>query len=113
MKKTRKSKKPTPAKGFIQSGILFIGDPVYMSGSLATPGSEAAIDPLNPFLNWGMFTDSLNDQDLSLPFPGAIEEGSTGRGIAVQTNRLSGSYTLQKKFDEAGKLLEIKVKFHD
>lgn len=114
MKKTRKSKKAPPLKGFLQSGILFIGDPVYMSGDLSQPGSEALESPENPFLNWGKFTDSLGEQDLSLPFPGAIDDStSSGRGIAVQTNRLSGRFELSKKFDESGKLVQLVVKFYE
>lgn len=110
---TRK-KKPAPLNGFLQSGILFIGDPVYMSGNLSAPGSEALESLENPFLNWGKFTDSLNDQDASLPFPGAINpETSSGRGIAVQTNHLSGKFTITKKYDKGGKLLQLVVKFHE
>lgn len=114
MKKPRKSKKAAPLKGFLQSGILFIGDPVYMSGDLSQPGSELLESRENPFLNWGRFTDGLGDKDVSLPFPGAIEEGSTGRGIAVQTNHLSGRFEIKKKLcPKTGKLLQIVVKFYE
>lgn len=101
-------------KGFLQSGILFIGDPVYMSGDLSQPGSEAIESPENPFLNWGKFTDSLGSEDASLPFPGAIDDStSAGRGIAVQTNRLSGRFEIEKTFDENGKLSQLLVKFYE
>lgn len=118
LKKKRAKKKSTPKakplKGFLQSGILFIGDPSYMAGDLSQPGSELLESRDNPFLNWGKFTDSLGDQDISLPFPGAIDDStSSGRGIAVQTNRLSGRFELSKKFDASGKLLQIVVKFYE
>lgn len=101
-------------KGFLQSGILFIGDPVYMSGDLSQPGSEAIESPENPFLNWGKFTDSLGSEDASLPFPGAIDDStSAGRGIAVQTHRLSGRFEIEKTFDENGKLSQLLVKFYE
>lgn len=113
-KKTRKSKKKQPLKGFLQSGILFIGDPSYMAGDLSQPGSEVIESRENPFLNWGKFTDSLGSEDMSLPFPDAIEEGSTGRGIAVQTNYLSGRFEIKKKLcPKTGKLLQIVVKFFE
>ena len=112
-KAPRKSKKKAPLKGFLQSGILFIGDPSYMAGDLSQPGSEHAESRENPFLNWDKFTHSLNDQDQSLPFPGAIQDNSDGRGIAIHTNYLSGRFEVKKKFDKDGKLLEIKVKFYE
>lgn len=104
----------SPLKGFLQSGIIFIGDPVYMSGDLSQPGSEALESPENPFLNWGKFTDSLGSEDASLPFPGAIDDStSAGRGIAVQTHRLSGRFEIEKTFDENGKLSQLLVKFYE
>lgn len=113
MKKTRKSKKPAPLKGVMQSGILFIGDPTYMQGDLSKPGSEALECPENPFYNWGRFTNSLNYKDTSLPFPGAIEEDSTGRGVVLYTNIQEGQYEIKKKIcKETGKLLQVTIKFH-
>lgn len=113
MKSPRKKKTP-PLKGFLSSGILFIGDPSYMAGELSQPGSELLESRENPFLNWDKFTQSLDSQDKSLPFPGAIDEATShGRGIAVQTNMLSGRFEVEKKYDEAGKLLQLVVKFYE
>lgn len=106
--------KPAPLKGFISSGILFIGDPSYMAGELSQPGSELLESRENPFLNWDKFTSSLKDEDQSLPFPGAIDDNTShGRGVAVQTNRLSGRFEVEKQFDEKGRLSQIVVKFYE
>lgn len=100
-------------KGFIQSGIIFIGDPVYMSGDLSQPGSEDVVDPANPFKNWGRFTDSIGDTDVNMPFPGASEPTATGRGIIIQTGLLSGQYEIVKEYDENGKLSQLVIKINE
>ncbi len=106
MKKTKKQ----TLKGFIQSGIIFIGDPVYMSGDLSQPGSETLVDPANPFKNWGAFTHSYGDADANMPFPGASEPDANGRGIVVQTGMQSGQYELTKKYDKEGKLSQLVIR---
>jgi hypothetical protein len=98
-------------KGFLQSGIIFIGDPAYMSGD-TRPEVKLPEELLNPFVNWDKFTEAIGTEDTNLPFPGAFEN-STGRGCAVHTGRLSGGYEVVKEFDEQGKLLQIRVVFHD
>lgn len=97
-------------KGFLQSGILYIGDPSYMAGDMSQPDSEKIIDLTNPFRNWDSFTDSINDEDAVLPFPGTVD---SGRGIAIQTHRLSGQYEVSRIEDADGKLLELKITFKD
>lgn len=117
-------------KGYLQSGILFIGDPQYMSGpteygtvpvggrmSSSQLTQAVAIDitpedPYNPFRSWDRFAAKLGEQDKALPFPGASEE-SDGRGIAVQTNRMSGQYEIERIEDGKGRLLELRVTFKD
>ena len=116
-------------KGFLQSGVLYIGDPQYLSGPIeyatvpAAPLSGRELtpailvditpeDPYNPFRSWDRFADKLGEQDaLSLPFAGAYIE-SDGRGIAIQT-RLSGQYEVERIEDAAGKLLELRITFKD
>lgn len=98
-------------KGFLQSGIIYIGDPAYMSGD-TRPEARLPEEELNPFINWDKFTESIGTEDANLPFPGAINENSSGRGCAVHTGHLSGSYEVVKEFDEAGKLLQIRIVFH-
>lgn len=100
-------------KGFLQSGLLFIGDPAYMSGD-TRPEVRLPEEELNPFINWDNFTNSIGGEDANLAFPGALNEQSTGRGCVVQTGRLSGRYELIKEFcPSTGKLLELRIKFHD
>jgi len=116
-------------KGYIQSGILFIGDPQYMSGPAEyvtktvgmlngrelSPGYAVDItpeDPYNPFRRWDDFRSKVGEDDLSLPFPGAYT-ASDGRGVAVNTHRVDSQYEIEKHFDDSGKLLEIRIKFRD
>lgn len=100
-------------KGFIQSGIIFIGDPSYMAGDLSQPGSEDIVDPINPFKNWGVFTEGLKGEDVNMGFPGAIEDNSIGRGIVIQTGLLNGQYEIVKEYDSAGKLSQIVIKIRE
>lgn len=116
-------------KGYLQSGILFIGDPQYMSGPVEyetvpvgrvsgnslTPAVAVDVtpeDPYNPFRSWDRFADKLGTEDKALPFPGASVE-SDGRGVAVQTNRMSGQYEVERIEDTTGKLLELRIIFKD
>jgi hypothetical protein len=114
-------------KGFIQSGIIFIGDPSYMSGpveyTVTVPGgmknkeltaAQPVVitpdDPHNPFRKFEQFTASLGEQDKNLTFYGTPDEGM---GVAVQTNRISGQYEIERIEDAWGKLLELRIKFKD
>ena len=114
-------------KGFIQSGIIFIGDPSYMSG----PVEYAAVAPANmsknqltaaqltvvtpdgphnPFRKFEQFAATLGEEDKNLTFSGTTDEGM---GVAIQTNRISGQYEVERIEDEHGKLLELRIKFKD
>jgi hypothetical protein len=96
-------------KGFLQSGIIFIGDPVYMAGD-SREGADNSL--CNPFQNWDGFIANYGSGDANLPFPGAFND-AYGRGIAVQTNRLSGKYELVKELDEHGRVREIRIVFSE
>lgn len=115
-------------KGYLQSGVLFIGDPQYMSGPVEygtvpvgklsgrelTPAIAVDItpeDPYNPFRSWDRFAHKLGEKDASLPFIGASED-SDGRGVAINTNR-SGQYEITRLEDADGKLLELRITFKD
>lgn len=96
-------------KGFVQSGIIFVGDPVYMAGDIR----EGADNSLcNPFQDWDSFTHTLEGKDANLPFPGAFND-AYGRGVAVQTNRLGGKYEIVKELDELGRVKELRIIFHE
>jgi hypothetical protein len=98
--------------GFIQSGMIFIGDPAYMAGDLSQPGSETIVDLTNPFYNWPQFTKDNGRTDVNLTFPGAISDDSEGRGVVAQTNIAGGSYVVEKDFcPETGKLKQIRIVF--
>ena len=87
-------------KGTFHSGIIFIGDPVFMS---ADPQKEVdgiiTPDPLNPFKNWdGYLADGTDDRILK-------------QGVAVQTHRFQGAYELEKEFNEDGTLKAVRIVF--
>lgn len=93
--------------GYLQSGILFIGDPVYMSGD-SREGADNS--QCNPFQSWDEFTHGLSGQDANLGFPGAFGDKPEGRGCAIQTGLVNGKYELEKHFDETGALSHIIIK---
>lgn len=97
-------------KGFLQSGIIFVGDPVYFSGD-SREGADNS--QCNPFLNWDNFTASIEGQDVNMTFPGSFNNSTTGRGCVVQTGRITGQYEVVKEYDSAGNLSQIVIKFKD
>jgi hypothetical protein len=97
-------------KGSLTSGILFIGDPAYMAADMSPPGAHEIVDPSNPFRNWDSFVADFPEEGKALEFPGSSE---TGRGVAIQTHRITGQYELEHVFDETGKLKQIIVHLKD
>ena len=111
MKKPRKKKQEL--KGMLQSGLLFIGDAGYMADGHHHSAEGIATDPLNPFKDLDRFL-AQNPSDANLELHGSYNGDLPGRGIAIHTNLLSGSYTVTKKLDKVtGKLLELKIKFKE
>lgn len=95
--------------GFIQSGMLFIGDPSYMAGDLSQPGSNELKMPHNPFYNFNSFSDSFADKDSNLNFKDSKDVHDFGRGIVLATDLpLNGRYTIKKRKNKDGNL-EIKI----
>lgn len=109
-----KRKKKKELKGFIQTGTIFIGDAGYMAGN--SQDFEAGIippDASNPFKDWDAFV-STHQEDGNLELPGSFNGDLPGRGVIIQTNMFSGSYTVKKRLcKETGKVLSITVKFND
>lgn len=77
-------------QGFIQSGIIYIGDPVYMSGDKR--GGPIEPDPTNPFKDWDAFLAESEAESRNLPLPGAFEPDTHGRGVVLHTGLLNGKY---------------------
>lgn len=114
--------------GFFQSGVIVVVDPVYMSGPVEykveaedkdlnsrelTPARTVIStpdDPYNPFRKFDPFNSTLNEEDQNLKFHGKEDEGF---GVAIQTGRMSGQYTIERIEDSAGKLLELRIVFKD
>jgi hypothetical protein len=112
MKKARKSKKVV-LKGFLQTGTIFIGDVGYMADGNHHSAEPIAPDPLNPFKDLDTFlAETTGDKNIDLP--GSYNGDLPGRGVVIQTNMFSGKYVVTKRICKVtGKLLEIKVKFHE
>lgn len=110
MKKTRKKKQVL--KGLVQSGTIFIGDAAYMADNPQKyPEGIVPADLLNPFKDFDSY-QAEHPEDHNLELPGSFNGDLPGRGVTIQTNLLSGSYTVTKRMcKETGKLLEIKIKF--
>jgi hypothetical protein len=97
-------------KGFLQSGILFIGDPCFMAGDMSQPGSHEIVNLTNPFRNWDTFVEDFPDEGKNLEFPGSQD---TGRGVAIQTHKLSGQYEIINEYNDLGQLKEIRIVLKD
>ena len=95
--KARKSKKKE-LHGFLQSGYLFIGDPSFMRGDLAQE-DVIAEDPSNPFKDWDNVSDLLGDES-NIDMPGSVNGDLPGRGVAIQTHKISGRYVVKKSIDK-------------
>lgn len=113
IKKKRKSKK-VGLKGYIQTGTIFIGDTGYMRGNPQDYASGVVPeDGTNPFKNPEAAIHEV-EGDYNLELPGSFNGDLPGRGVVIQTNMFSGKYTVTKRLcKETGKLLEVKVRFHE
>jgi hypothetical protein len=101
-------RKPAKLKGFVQTGLLFIGDPGYMVGSSSiVPGDE------NPFRNWDKFTKEVGSYDYDLPFPDAFSDDNSGRGVILQLPMPSGKFEVIKLTDQDGKITGFHIKLKD
>jgi hypothetical protein len=117
LKKKRGRKKKPQTEGIIQSGVLFIGDPIYMSGDMNQPGAEddAAKDVTNPFKNFSTFLEKMEGHDsINMHLPDSYRDNPEGRGCAIQLNQHGGKFQVIKKYDKkTGKLKELKIKLYE
>lgn len=114
-KKRGPKKKKQALEGYIQSGMLFIGDPIYMG---ANPQFfEFGVipeDSTNPFKDFNQFTEKNGGLDQNLELPDSYRDNPIGRGCVVQTQLLSGTYEIKKKIDKAtGKVKSITIKLKE
>lgn len=108
------NKKPEGLRGIINTGTIFIGDTGYFAAN-SQDYHEGIIedDPTNPFKDWDKFHAS-HQNDCALELPGSFNGDLPGRGVVIQTNMLSGSYSVEKEeCPNTGKLLSIKVVFRE
>lgn len=111
----KRKKKTDKLTGYVQSGTLFIGDPIYMG---ANPQDfEFGVipeDSTNPFKDFNKFQENLAGKDKNLELPDSYRDNPIGRGCVVQIQQVNGTYEVKKKFDKTtGKLKSITIKIND
>lgn len=112
---TKRRRKKLPLKGKISSGLIFIGDPSYLSGpsnmALNELGEVTNTIPLDPYNPFRREEDVLDKVRISGDTELEIIPHLTGRGTVLVTNGIQeGSFEVKKKYDKiSGKLLEIKL----
>lgn len=114
-RKQRKSKKKPQLEGIIQSGVLFIGDPIYMGANPQDfPGGVIPEDSCNPFHDYSEYLAKNGGVDENLLLPDSYRDHPIGRGCAVQLQQVSGRYVIKKKVDKVtGKVKSITIKLYE
>lgn len=106
-KKPRKKVKKLPPttdpknQGYLASGMIFVGDPTYLSGQ----GS-------NPFEKFDEFVDQKGADDF---YNLGWDVSNIGRGIILDTpGYLSGKYIIKRKINKlTGKIEKITITFKE
>lgn len=111
----KKRKKKQQLEGYIQSGSLFIGDPIYMG---ANPQDyEFGIipeDSSNPFKDFNKFQEQGAGLDQNLHLPDSFRDDPIGRGCVVQLQQVNGTYKVTKRIDKkTGKIKSITIKLYE
>jgi hypothetical protein len=114
-RKKRGRKKKQQLEGFIQSGMLFIGDPQYMAANPQDfEGGVIPEDGTNPFKDFNTFSEKNYGQDVNLHLPDSYRDNPIGRGCVVQLQQLSGKYQIKKRIDKkTGKVKAITIKLYE
>lgn len=110
VEKTEEKKEEFDNSALMGSGLLFIGDPRHLAGTLSEPGSEKLVDPVNPFKNFPLFLAKSNQEDYNVPMPDSLDTVKGG-GIVIQTYLPECKYKVEKII-ENGKLKELRVIFN-
>ena len=103
---------PKPLRGFISTGILYIGDPGNLAGNLNDPsvledrGRVTRAD--NPFFDYEYFLHTLDNKDKNLAFSGG-NPNNDGMGVAIQLNNVTGKYIITKEKDDQGNVTRVIV----
>jgi hypothetical protein len=114
-RKKKGRKKKEQLEGFIQSGMLFIGDPQYMAANPQDfEGGIVPEDSTNPFKNFDTFHEKVGGLDTNLLLPDSYRDNPIGRGCVVQLQQLGGRYEIKKKVDKVtGKVKAITIKLYE
>lgn len=114
-KKTRGHKKKQQLEGIVHSGMLFIGDPIYMGANPQDfPNGVIPEDGTNPFKDFGAFTEKNAGQDENLLLPDSYRDNPIGRGCVLQLQQLGGKFQVTKKLDKVtGKVKAITIKLYE
>lgn len=108
-------KKKQQLEGYIQSGTLFIGDPVYMAANPQDyPFGEVPVDLTNPFKDFNAFQEQNAGLDQNLELPDSYRDNPIGRGCVVQLQQVGGTYKVTKRIDKkTGKVKAITIKLYE
>jgi hypothetical protein len=113
---TAKARKPRKKKpelhGSIASGVIFIGDAQFFSGSPVLeldPATGKTIDvtpkdPLNPFNTLDRTFDLVGDTEANVELGPYLP----GRGVLLNTHLQGGKFIIKKKL-KAGKLVGYNI----
>lgn len=114
-RKKKGRKKKQELEGFIQSGMLFIGDPQYMGANPQDfEGGIIPSDASNPFKDFNTFSEENSGLDQNLLLPDSYRDNPIGRGCVVQLQQLGGKYQIKKKVDKVtGKVKSITIKLYE
>lgn len=105
-----KKKKKKELKGINQTGVIFIGDPVYMQETQENNVTGVITpDPLNPFKDWDKFLES-HPADKNMEFPDSIAGDRPGRGVVIHTNT-TGAFVVKKQYNADGSLKAVRIVF--
>lgn len=111
----KKRKKKEKLEGYIQSGTLFIGDPIYMGANPQEfPYGEIPADSTNPFKDFNKFQEENAGLDQNLLLPDSYRDNPIGRGCVIQLQQVSGTYKVTKRIDKVtGKVKSITIKLYE
>lgn len=86
----------------VDAGLCWIGDPCYC----VTPDANS-----HPAKTWKEFCDLLPDNDMTKQWN--YPNGHSGLGVSVQTGYGDGTYPVYVKYNNEGRVSEVKAVFID
>jgi len=88
----------------VDAGLCWIGDPCYL---LQTDGEGTR--PKSMGADWSEFCDKIDFNDQHTQFN--HDAGHAGLGVCVSTGYGDGTYPVEVKYNEDGRVKEVRIKF--